>query len=59
MRQARICHEILIDLKGVAEVQFNQWLGVHTFLQLFEGIAHPPPRYNVQVVGWRLTGGEP
>ena len=54
---ARICHDILIDMKGVVEVQFNQRLGVHMFLQLYEGIAHPPPRYRVQLVGWRPPEG--
>ncbi|XP_027174512.1 uncharacterized protein LOC113774142 [Coffea eugenioides] len=55
MRLGRICHDILIDMKGVVEVQFNQRLGVQTFLQLYEGTAHPPPCYSVQLVGWRVT----
>ncbi|XP_071923069.1 uncharacterized protein [Coffea arabica] len=29
---ARICHAIFLDVIGVVEIQFNQRLGVHTFL---------------------------
>ncbi|XP_071933873.1 uncharacterized protein [Coffea arabica] len=36
MSVARIFHAILLDVIGVVEIQFNQKLEVHTFLQLYE-----------------------
>ncbi|XP_027181778.1 uncharacterized protein LOC113780162 [Coffea eugenioides] len=54
--QARVCQDILQDLEGLAEGQYNQRLGMHTIFQFFEGITIPPLRYRAQVVGWRLPG---
>nr|XP_027090223.1 uncharacterized protein LOC113711258 [Coffea arabica] len=49
----RICHAIFLDVIGVVEIQFNQRLGVHTFLQLYEWTTQQPSVYSFHLVWWK------
>ena len=53
MSVARICHAILLDVIGVVEIQFNQKLEVHTFLQLYEWTTQQTSRYSFHLVWWK------
>ncbi|XP_027065969.1 uncharacterized protein [Coffea arabica] len=53
MSVAKICHAILLDVIGVVEIQFNQKLEVHTFLQLYEWTTQQTSRYSFHLVWWK------
>nr|XP_027067822.1 uncharacterized protein LOC113693489 [Coffea arabica] len=57
MCHAKVCHDILQDLEGVAEGKFHQRVGRNVLFQFLGGLATSPQRFYAQAVSWRAPEG--
>ncbi|XP_027120509.2 uncharacterized protein [Coffea arabica] len=57
MSHAKVCHDILQDLEGVAEGKFHQRVGRNVLFQFLGGLATSPQRFYAQAVSWRAPEG--
>ena len=53
LRTASICQAIILEVKSVVEIHFNERLGLQTFPQLYEWSAQPISVFGFKFVRWK------